>query len=113
MTSGGAQTGPSGAGPSAAGAPPFSNSPLRRSFDPSPGTTPTRSPLAGDEADELEDDGELVRQLLRPPPLKDGEGWEDEYGLRRLGEEARMMSRQVDPALQVCRSQTVASLNLD
>jgi hypothetical protein len=108
----GSQAGPSGTSASAS-ASAYPNSPLRRPFEPSPDTTPTRPSLVGDEADELEDDGELVRQLLRPPPLRNGEGWDDEYGLRRLSEEARLMARQVDPALQVRRGPPPASQALD
>lgn len=79
----------------------FANSPLRRPLEPSPDSTPTRLAEGSPAGERDEDEAELVRRLLRPPPLQNGEGWEDEYGLRRLGEEARRMAREVDPALQV------------
>lgn len=36
---------------------------------------------------------------MKPDPLKSGDGWEEEYGIKRLREKT---VGEVDPVLQVC-----------
>lgn len=76
-------------------------SPLRRPVDPSPDSTPDRWQPPDPVGSADEDEAASIRALLRPPALSNGEGWEEEYGLKRLAEEARFMTREVDPGLQV------------